>query len=764
MRKCLNVKHISDKGGSLVETQIRVSHKGSSKHTEQLKYCVNMYHTKSKLMVNGNGVKEYVKDHKEIVKALLSCDNLNDLDRALYTKIHDELLKIGHTEHSKRQRTNAPAGAGQALGSTPSKYPRLPAPGSNQIDPQEDTLVSNDGADRDSSALLCLHCNELMEEDLIECGTCSSWYHYGCENLSRVEFTYHIDNPDVTFECTVCTSLRRDDLVEGLVPPGGCSGSLRDILLDAGECSLSDGGASPADMGRQGTGGPSVDRDDSSSLSLSHTLGLHDVTSNARGINVTDRRLVLGAPTSTGRDTMGANVPFYPTSGLINRVPVSSDYVPCHTGVLGPAMVSGGVSCSGLWSGSLPTMSTMSSTSVITSTAGAKRKMSTTRSRSAVTPSASEGGLSGSDTTMAIRSPVLAVGLVSGTSAQGSKGGHAGGLGIGPEDGGSLQEQVLKSKEKMLVSKEKRLKELEKKISNREISLGDKLDQNEFSKAYITSMENKLKELEASNRLLRLKLLAVPDVHDSNSNHDSGSGGTTFCEQNAPLHRKSGDNCHSLDRAAFQELQQRVLSLELKMMEQRLSTLENQRSVYCHTGYDGTNQTHHADPKPHGMNISSNSVNFDLSSNSNIPGYYTNRDIMDYNVLYEPQGLADAHYQWASSNAHSHSQWAWSNVHNYGPHDRHPSNQPGMDGLQPRTTTIQDTMQTGAVTQSCESQSIPVHFSRRGRRPRVRQKNRHAQSNQDTGREKEETQLKERSSISASPTNVKAGEDEACPQ
>ena len=338
----INVKHISDKGGSLVETQIRVSHKGSSKHTEQLKYCVNMYHTKSKLMVNGNGVKEYVKDHKKIVKALLSCDNLNDLDRALYSKIHDELLKIGHTEHSKRQRTNAPAGAGQALGSTPSKYPRLPAPGSNQIDPQEDTLVSNDGADRDSSALLCLHCNELMEEDLIECGTCSSWYHYGCENLSRVEFTYHIDNPDVTFECTVCTSLRRDDLVEGLVPPGGCSGSLRDILLDAGECSLSDGGASPADMGRQGAGGLSGDRNDSSTPSLSHTLGLHVVTSNARGINVTDRGLVLGAPTSTGRDTMGANVPFYPTSGLINRVPVSSDYVPCHTGVLGPAMVSGG--------------------------------------------------------------------------------------------------------------------------------------------------------------------------------------------------------------------------------------------------------------------------------------------------------------------------------------------------------------------------------------------------------------------------------------
>ena len=141
-----------------------------------------------------------------------------------------------------------------------------------------------------------------------------------------------------------------------------------------------------------------------------------------------------------------------------------------------------------------------------------------------------------------------------------------------------------------------------------------------------------------------------------------------------------------------------------------------------------------------------------------------NRDNMNYNVLYEPQGLVDAHYQCPRSNAHSHSQSAWSNVHNYGPHDQHPSNQPGMDGLQPRTETIQDTMQTGAVTQSCESQSIPFHFSRRGRRPRVRKKNRHVQSNQDTNGEREVTQPKERSSTTANPTNMKAGEDGACLQ
>ena len=55
----------------------------------------------------------------------------------------------------------------------------------------------------------------------------------------------------------------------------------------------------------------------------------------------------------------------------------------------------------------------------------------------------------------------------------------------------SIYEQSLKNREKSLTLKEKRLKDMEKKISNRKISVGDKLDQNEFSKAYVVSMENR---------------------------------------------------------------------------------------------------------------------------------------------------------------------------------------------------------------------------------------------------------------------------------
>ena len=67
-----------------------------------------------------------------------------------------------------------------------------------------------------------------------------------------------------------------------------------------------------------------------------------------------------------------------------------------------------------------------------------------------------------------------------------------------------LAEQLLKSKEKMLNNREKKLKDLEKKLHLKEISLSDQIQQNDFSKAYIVTMENKVKELESSNRLMKL--------------------------------------------------------------------------------------------------------------------------------------------------------------------------------------------------------------------------------------------------------------------
>ena len=64
----------------------------------------------------------------------------------------------------------------------------------------------------------------------------------------------------------------------------------------------------------------------------------------------------------------------------------------------------------------------------------------------------------------------------------------------------SLKEDELRAKEKTLTSKERRLRDLQKKLNSKEINLGDTLDRIEYSKAFISQMENKIKELETSNK------------------------------------------------------------------------------------------------------------------------------------------------------------------------------------------------------------------------------------------------------------------------
>ena len=69
----------------------------------------------------------------------------------------------------------------------------------------------------------------------------------------------------------------------------------------------------------------------------------------------------------------------------------------------------------------------------------------------------------------------------------------------------------LKAKEKNLASKGIRLRELQKKLNVKEINLGDTVDRVEYSKVFISQLENKIKELQSSNRLLRLKVLSSPE-------------------------------------------------------------------------------------------------------------------------------------------------------------------------------------------------------------------------------------------------------------
>ena len=124
-----------------------------------------------------------------------------------------------------------------------------------------------------------------------------------------------------------------------------------------------------------------------------------------------------------------------------------------------------------------------------------------------------------------------------------------------------LAEQMVKSKEKLLNTRERKLKELEKKLHLKEISLSDQIQQNDFSKAYIVTMENKVKELESSNRLMKMKLLSQMDASIDVPTTDPSL--SNLPQQPTNVHQR-----HETP------LQDRVVNLELKLLEHRIYQLE----------------------------------------------------------------------------------------------------------------------------------------------------------------------------------------------
>ena len=145
----------------------------------------------------------------------------------------------------------------------------------------------------------------------------------------------------------------------------------------------------------------------------------------------------------------------------------------------------------------------------------------------------------------------------------------------------SLSDQLLKSKEKLLSTKERKLKDLEKKLHLKEINMSDQLEQDEYSKTYILTMEHKLKELENTNRLLKTKMLGQEEMGSIGGKHKKSD-----TEIHLP-HRTTDTPSPHTDS----ELHARMAHMEIRLLEHRINTQEqnlwsrqNQTS-YTHAQY-----------------------------------------------------------------------------------------------------------------------------------------------------------------------------------
>lgn len=112
----------------------------------------------------------------------------------------------------------------------------------------------------------------------------------------------------------------------------------------------------------------------------------------------------------------------------------------------------------------------------------------------------------------------------------------------------------------------------------------------EYSKAFVVQMENKIKELESSNILLKLKVLSAPSsqsVDDNMVQSSSASGGPDNSSRHFVPHSCSSGAVHytglTLQFAVLQspalEINSRLAALEMKMLESRVDSLEQKQKL-----------------------------------------------------------------------------------------------------------------------------------------------------------------------------------------
>lgn len=554
------IQHVEDREGHIVESVVRAFKGCKPSHSKVAKpvYTINFYHTTSKILLNGRGAKQYGNDHMEIVNAVRKLPHIESLDSFLVDTITQKLQTMTGTVRGTAKRgslVGARVDAGVAhRGDSPCSQ--------NQ---QSSTTLESELDNEGDITSLCTRCDRVVAEDSIECSQCGGWVHWRCELMTEQQFLTHVDDPHSRYCCLNCRSVGLGG--EGVGDAGGVvdqpdgamskgSSSVYTEMqrlgdhLDTENSAFSDDGlinakdhreaeqyakSSYTDFGLAGAG-RGVDQPDGAMNREScsteiQKLGDHLNTVNSAfsdngPINARDHK-------EAERYTKSSYIDFSLGSPIHNTE--NSEYHGNETNSVAPEdtqtddVHAVSVVANANSTDIVEKTKEVTQPNIIKTLDKTEYKKKQPKRCTPVNKNNSETSDLGPNTTV--------VDAASDT----------------------LCEQILKSKEKLLNKKESKLKETEKRLHLKEISLTDQIEQSEFSKAYIITMENKMKELEKSNRLLRMKVL-TQDERESDpiiTNNKPNLPENLLCNGQGSI-----------------DLQARITNIEMKLLESRIEKLE----------------------------------------------------------------------------------------------------------------------------------------------------------------------------------------------
>ena len=89
----INFKDRFDKSGATIETLMKVYQKSKSGN-DRLKCSVNMYHTNTRIMVNGRKSSQFNVEHSKITDLILASEQVSVLNEEQYNEIKEGLRNI----------------------------------------------------------------------------------------------------------------------------------------------------------------------------------------------------------------------------------------------------------------------------------------------------------------------------------------------------------------------------------------------------------------------------------------------------------------------------------------------------------------------------------------------------------------------------------------------------------------------------------------------------------------------------------------------
>ena len=199
-------KDSADKSGNVVESLLKVYHITPGGY-DKLKYTISLYHTNTRIMVNGRQAALFNIEHSKITESIMASEQVSVLDQELYECIAESLKNLivessAQNQTQKSARNDIPEPELQRNSAIRRKPELLPARVNTEGICGASSPNTYETEELKEDFWMCPICRLTVDEGIC-CETCERWFHFECEQISITDQNIY-ENTDLIYTCLAC--------------------------------------------------------------------------------------------------------------------------------------------------------------------------------------------------------------------------------------------------------------------------------------------------------------------------------------------------------------------------------------------------------------------------------------------------------------------------------------------------------------------------------------------------------------------------------